>query len=102
MKALGMPMRLLKVLFIVALVALQYRLWFGKNSLPDYWHLQSDVQRQAETNLRLEQRNQVLKADIVDLRDGQVALEERARNELGLVKEHETFFRLVPIKQSVN
>ena len=95
-------MRLLKVLFIVALVALQYRLWFGKNSLPDYWHLQSDVQRQAETNLRLEQRNQVLKADIVDLRDGQVALEERARNELGLVKEHETFFRLVPIKQSVN
>lgn len=95
-------MRLLKILFIVALVALQYRLWFGKNSLPDYWHLQSDVQRQAETNLRLEQRNQVLKADIVDLRDGQVALEERARNELGLIKEHETFFRIVPIKQSAN
>ena len=97
-----MPMRLLKVLFIVALVALQYRLWFGKNSLPDYWALQSDVQRQAETNQRLEQRNQVLKADITDLRDGQVALEERARNELGLIKKHETFFRLVPIKQSTN
>lgn len=95
-------MRLLKVLFIVALVALQYRLWFGKNSLPDYWALQSDVQRQAETNQRLEQRNYVLKADITDLRDGQVALEERARNELGLIKEHETFFRLVPVKQSTN
>lgn len=95
-------MRLLKVLFIVALVALQYRLWFGKNSLPDYWNLQSDVQRQAETNERLAQRNYVLKADISDLRDGQVALEERARNELGLIKEHETFFRLVPVKQSTN
>ncbi|CUA82943.1 cell division protein FtsB [Pseudidiomarina woesei] len=95
-------MRLLKVLFIVALVALQYRLWFGKNSLPDYWALQSDVQRQAETNQRLEQRNYVLKADITDLRDGQVALEERARNELGLIKERETFFRLVPVKQSTN
>lgn len=92
-------MRLLKVVFIVALIALQYRLWFGKNSLPDYWHLQSDVQRQAETNNRLAQRNQMLLADIADLRDGQVALEERARNELGLIKQHETFFRIVPVKQ---
>ncbi|RWU12265.1 cell division protein FtsB [Pseudidiomarina gelatinasegens] len=95
-------MRLLKLVFIVALIALQYRLWVGKNSLPDYWHLQSDVQRQAETNTRLKQRNQVLVADIADLRDGQVALEERARNELGLIKRDETFFRLVPIKQQAN
>lgn len=95
-------MRLLKLVFIVALIALQYRLWVGKNSLPDYWHLQSDVQRQAETNTRLQQRNQVLVADIADLRDGQVALEERARNELGLIKRDETFFRLVQIKQQAN
>lgn len=95
-------MRLLKLVFIVALIALQYRLWVGKNSLPDYWHLRSDVQRQAETNTRLKQRNQVLVADIADLRDGQVALEERARNELGLIKRDETFFRLVPIKQQAN
>ncbi|GAB3292158.1 cell division protein FtsB [Pseudidiomarina andamanensis] len=95
-------MRLLKLIFIVALCALQYRLWFGKNSLPDYWHLQSDVVRQAETNTRLMQRNQVLAADIDDLREGQVALEERARNELGLIKRHETFFRIVPVKQTTN
>ncbi|WP_417658408.1 cell division protein FtsB [Pseudidiomarina sp.] len=95
-------MRLLKLVFIIALIALQYRLWMGKNSLPDYWHLQSDVQRQAETNTRLKQRNQVLVADIADLRDGQIALEERARNELGLIKRNETFFRLVPIKQQAN
>lgn len=95
-------MRLLKLVFIIALIALQYRLWMGKNSLPDYWHLQSDVQRQAETNTRLKQRNQVLAADIADLREGQIALEERARNELGLIKRNETFFRLVPIKQQAN
>jgi cell division protein FtsB len=95
-------MRLLKLIFIVALFALQYRLWFGKNSLPDYWYLQSDVVRQAETNTRLMQRNQVLAADIADLREGQVALEERARNELGLIKRHETFFRIVPVKQPTN
>lgn len=93
-------MRLLKVFLLVLLVALQYRLWFGKNSLPEYWHLQEDVARQEETNQKLRQRNQVLVADIKDLREGEVALEERARNELGLIKQDETFFRLIPNKQS--
>lgn len=95
-------MRLLKLIFLIALIALQYRLWFGKNSLPDYWALETDVQRQAEANVNLTQRNQVLIADIADLREGNVALEERARNELGLIKPDETFFRLVPIKPSTN
>lgn len=93
-------MRLLKVFLLVLLVALQYRLWFGKNSLPEYWHLQEDVARQEQTNQKLRQRNQVLIADIEDLREGEVALEERARNELGLIKQDETFFRLIPNKQS--
>jgi cell division protein FtsB len=66
--------------------------------LPDYWGVQQDVARQVEANQRLQQRNQVLAADIADLRAGQVALEERARNELGLIKQHETFFRIVPVK----
>jgi cell division protein FtsB len=91
-------MRLLKLALLVVLIALQYRLWFGKNSLPDYWRVQQDVARQVEANQRLQQRNQVLAADIADLRAGQVALEERARNELGLIKQHETFFRIVPVK----
>lgn len=93
-------MRLLKVFLLVLLVALQYRLWFGKNSLPEYWNLQVDVARQEQTNQNLRQRNQVLIADIEDLREGEVALEERARNELGLIKQDETFFRLIPNKKS--
>jgi cell division protein FtsB len=93
-------MRLLKVFLLVLLVALQYRLWFGKNSLPEYWNLQEDVARQEQTNQNLRQRNQVLIADIEDLREGEVALEERARNELGLIKQDETFFRLIPNKKS--
>lgn len=92
-------MRLLKLFMLVLLLGFQYRLWFGKNSLPDYWHVQQEVSKQAEANARLAQRNEVLKADIIDLRQGEVALEERARNELGLVKQHETFFRLVPVQQ---
>jgi cell division protein FtsB len=91
-------MRLFKLALLVVLLALQYRLWFGKNSVPDYWRMQQDVARQVEANQRLQQRNQVLAADIADLRAGKVALEERARNELGLIKQHETFFRIVPVK----
>jgi cell division protein FtsB len=91
-------MRLFKLALLVVLLALQYRLWFGKNSLPDYWRMQQDVARQVEANHRLQQRNQVLAADIADLRAGKVALEERARNELGLIQQHETFFRIVPVK----
>lgn len=91
-------MRLLKLLFLCLLIGLQYRLWFGKNSVPDFWRTQQEVARQADTNERLEQRNQVLAAEIADLREGEVALEERARNELGLIKRQETFFRVVPTK----
>lgn len=87
------------LILILLLGALQYRLWFGNNSLPDYWRLQQDVARQQEANERLVQRNGILAADIKDLRDGEEALEERARNELGLIKRQETFFRLVPISE---
>src|SRR5690606_2165730 len=89
-------MRLVMIALAALVLALQYRLWFGKNSVPDYWLLQQDVARQQENNQRLLRRNQILMADIEDLREGQDALEERARNELGLIKQNETLFRLVP------
>lgn len=91
-------MRLVMLILLSLFLALQYRLWLGKNSVPDYWRLQQEVARQQETNERLRQRNQLLAADIADLRDGEEALEERARNELGLIKRRETFFRIVPVK----
>lgn len=78
-------MRVVILLLLTVLLALQYRLWFGKNSLPDYWRLQQEVKNQQATNDSLKRRNQVLYADIEDLREGEDALEERARNELVLV-----------------
>lgn len=89
-------MRVVILLLLTLLLALQYRLWFGKNSLPDYWRLQQEVGNQQSTNEDLERRNQVLYADIENLRDGEDALEERARNELGMIKKDEIFFRVVP------
>lgn len=81
---------------IVLLGLLQYRLWFGKNSVPDYLALKQEVQQQSRQNDNLAQRNNLLKADISDLKIGLESIEERARNELGLIKQGETFYRILP------
>ena len=75
---------------------LQYRLWLGKNSVPDFVILKKEVALQVTHNANLRQRNSLLKADIHDLKIGLDAAEERARNELGLIKQGETFYRILP------
>jgi len=91
-------MRAFTLLLLIIFGLLQYRLWFGKNSVPDYLALQEDVIRQQVANEKLKQRNKLLYADTDDLKLGTEAIEERARNELGMIKENETFFRLIPNK----
>ena len=86
----------LPIVSIVLLGLLQYRLWFGKNSIPDYFNRKQEVHSQALQNANLAQRNALLKADISDLKIGLEAIEERARNELGLIKKGETFYRILP------
>lgn len=92
-------MRLITLCLIGLVLTLQYRLWAGEYSIADYRNLQQDIERQQATNEQLAQRNQLLQADIDDLRNAQEAVEELARNELGLVKENETFFRLIQIQK---
>lgn len=90
------------VLFVLLalLGLLQYRLWLGKNSIPDYMSRVKEVEKQAQQNANLTQRNMLLQADISDLKIGLEAIEERARNELGLIKEGETFYRILPQEQN--
>lgn len=83
-------------LMIILLAGLQYRLWFGKHSVPDYWSKKAQIHEMELQNGNLRQRNELLKADIDDLKTGLEAIEERARNELGLIKQGETFFRILP------
>lgn len=92
-------MRVFTAILFVLLVLLQYRLWFGKNSVPDYLALEQEVLRQQEVNEKLRQRNKLLYADTDDLKSGVEAIEERARNELGMIKENETFFRIIPAQE---
>lgn len=89
-------MRSFKILLILIVMLLQYQLWFGKNSLNDYFALRDEVAKQAIANQQLAQRNAILVADIADLRNGLDAVEEQARNELGMIKQGETFYRLIP------
>ncbi|MCL5051196.1 MAG: cell division protein FtsB [Firmicutes bacterium] len=91
-------MRFITLCILSLLIALQFRLWSGDNGVSELRSLQQDIERQQATNKQLTQRNQLLQADITDLRNAQEAVEERARNELGLVKPNETFFRLVRLQ----
>ncbi len=91
-------MRTFTTLLLIVFSLLQYRLWFGKNSVPDYLALQENVTRQQLINEKLRQRNKLLYADTDDLKLGTEAIEERARNELGMIKKNETFFRVTPNK----
>ena len=89
-------MKWVSAILLSLLVMLQYRLWFGKNSIPDYVSMQQEVEAQSIQNANLRQRNSLLIADIKDLKIGLDAAEERARNELGLIKQGETFYRILP------
>lgn len=89
-------MKWVTAILLCLFVMLQYRLWFGKNSVPDYVSMQKEVQAQAIQNANLKQRNSLLIADIEDLKIGLDAAEERARNDLGLIKQGETFYRILP------
>jgi len=95
-------MRAFTLLLLIFFGLLQYRLWFGKNSVPDYFALQENMVRQQQANEKLIQRNKLLYADTDDLKLGTEAIEERARNELGMIKENETFFRLIPSKNHMS
>jgi cell division protein FtsB len=91
--------KLIFLLFSLVTLLMQYRLWFGVNSLPEYWQLQVQVQQQRDQNTQLSIRNQALNLEIMDLKQGLEAVEERARYELGLIKPNETFYRIVPSSQ---
>ena len=91
--------KLILLVLVALLGALQIRLWFGKNSIPDYVDKKQAVEKQRQQNANLVQRNALLKADIADLTIGLEAIEERARNELGLIKPGETFYRILPANE---
>lgn len=88
-------MRILTGILVLLFVVLQYDLWVGEGSLASAWRLQQSVTAQQKENNGLKQRNAALGAEVVDLKQGLDAIEERARNELGMIKDGETFIQVV-------
>ena len=88
-------MNKLVILLLLLLFYLQYKLWFGEGSLQDVRDLHQAVEQQREENLQLRERNDALDAEVRDLQQGLDAIEEHAREDLGMVKEGETFYQVV-------
>ena len=88
-------MRVVTLILVVLIAALQYPLWFGKGSWMRVWELDRQLQAQRIANDKLRQRNAALDAEVRDLKNGYDAIEERARNELGMTKQDEIFYEVL-------
>ncbi len=88
-------MRLLVLTLFSILSLLLFSLVAGKNGVMDYTQIQKEVTVQSQNNALLRERNQALRNEIKDLRQGYDAIEERSRNELGMIKQNETFYRII-------
>ena len=88
-------MKLLWSIMVLLILLLQARLWVGEGSFAQVWELEEAIQAQRAENTGLEVRNERLFAEVQNLRGQQGALEERARMNLGLIRDNETFFLVV-------
>jgi len=87
--------RTLALVLIALIGLLQYPLWFGKGGWVQAWEVDRQLKNQQALNRTLTLRNAALDADVRDLKQGTDAIEERARSELGMVREDEVFFQVV-------
>ena len=81
---------------LVLLLGLQAKLWFGDGSLSEVVQISKELELQKVRLQELEERNRLLEAQVIDLQEGLDAYEEKARNDLGMVKPEETFIQLIP------
>lgn len=87
-------MRWLTVALLALIAALQYPLWMGKGGWLKVWEYDRQVEAQKEVTKKLEIRNAGLDAEVRDLKQGYEAIEERARFELGMIKQDESFVQI--------
>lgn len=91
-------MKLLALILFAIIALLQYPLWFSKSSWKRVWQVEEEVTEARQNNLKLQQRNNMLEAELSDLKQGLEAVEERARSDLGMVKQNEVLFQIVRIE----
>ncbi|HUG78982.1 MAG TPA: cell division protein FtsB [Burkholderiales bacterium] len=88
-------MKILGSVLAALILLIQYPLWLGKGGWLRVWEVDRSLAAQREQNSRLESRNVALAAEVSDLKQGTEAIEERARYELGMIREGEVFFQIM-------
>lgn len=88
-------MRTLIFVLAILFAVLQYKLWFGSGGVPDVVHLKKEFDMQIAKNIEIREHNAALQAEVENLKNGHQAIEERARNDLGMVKKGEVFYQVV-------
>lgn len=88
-------MKWLILVLLLMLAGLQYRFWVGDTSYAQVMRLEHAIAQQEQENSRLQHRNQVLAVEVNDLKTGTDGIEERARHDLGMIKQGETFYMVV-------
>ena len=88
-------MRLLAVVLVILIAAIQTPLWFGKGGWLRVWELDRQLAQARENNEKLRARNAALDAEVRDLKTGYDAIEERARSELGMIRQDEVFYQVL-------
>lgn len=91
----SMTMKVFVGILFVAVLALQYRLWLSDAGVREVRRLEIAVTTQKQENTELQGRNEQLSAEVKDLKEGLDAVEERARSDLGMVRDNETFYQVV-------
>ena len=91
-------MKILGAILVALIVLIQYPLWLGKGGWMRAWDMDRQLDAQRATNQRLESRNASLATEVQDLKQGTEAIEERARQELGLIRQDEVFYHVVDKK----
>ena len=85
----------LTLIFVILIALLQYPLWLGKGSWLRVWNVNQQIDEQKDKNVVAKQRNETLNAEVRDLKQGNAAIEERARSELGMIKQDEVFYQVI-------
>ena len=88
-------MRIIASVLLVIALLLQYRLWMGDGGMSEVWRLRNEVATQKAENEQLKERNRTLSAEVLDLKKGKTAIEERARTDLGMVGSNESFYQVM-------
>ena len=88
-------MKILALVLLILLVWLQYKIWLQDGGIPEVLQLQQEVESVKIEVGKLEERNASLDAEVQDLKKGLDAIEERARSEMGMIKEGEVYYQVI-------